>query len=84
VLGGKARSIPVPNSADEGRMPLPGEHGFRLFHGFHKHVTITTPHSYGTHGSTFDNLALAMRILPAGPKFGLDRTDTDHMGSPVA
>jgi len=26
-FGGKARSIPVPNSATPGRSPLPGEHG---------------------------------------------------------
>jgi len=26
IFGGKARSIPVPNSAVDGRKPLPGEH----------------------------------------------------------
>lgn len=31
ALGGKARSIPVPNSGAE---PLPAEHGFRFFPGF--------------------------------------------------
>jgi 15-cis-phytoene desaturase len=31
LQGGKARSIDVPNSAKEGRRPLPGEHGFRFF-----------------------------------------------------
>ena len=41
VLGGKARSIPVPNSGGNGRQPLPGEHGFRFFPGFYKHVTDT-------------------------------------------
>ena len=34
ALGGKARSIAVPNSAAAGREPLPGEHGFRFFPGF--------------------------------------------------
>jgi uncharacterized protein with NAD-binding domain and iron-sulfur cluster len=34
-LGGKARSIPVPQSATGGRGPLPGEHGFRFFPGFY-------------------------------------------------
>jgi uncharacterized protein with NAD-binding domain and iron-sulfur cluster len=66
VLGGKARSIPVPNSGGNGRQPLPGEHGFRFFPGFYKHVTDTmrrTP--YGAHGSTFDNLSAATRILLA-------------------
>jgi 15-cis-phytoene desaturase len=66
VLGGKARSIPVPNSGGNGRLPLPGEHGFRFFPGFYKHVIDTmrrTP--YGTHGNTFDNLSVATRILLA-------------------
>ena len=38
VLGGKARSIPVPKTAAGGRKPLPGEHGFRFFPGFYHHV----------------------------------------------
>ncbi len=66
VLGGKARSIPVPNSGGNGRLPLPGEHGFRFFPGFYKHVIDTmrrTP--YGAHGNTFDNLSVATRILLA-------------------
>src|SRR5437764_11158512 len=35
ALGGKARSIPVPQSATGGRRSLPGEHGFRVFPGFY-------------------------------------------------
>ena len=66
VLGGKARSIPVPDSAREGRKPLPGEHGFRFFPGFYKHVIDTMRRiPYGDHGSTFDNLTVATRILLA-------------------
>ena len=38
ALGGKARSIDVPGSAQGGRAPLPGEHGFRFFPGFYHHV----------------------------------------------
>ncbi len=38
IPGGKARSMPVPNSGSEGRKDLPGEHGFRFFPGFYKHV----------------------------------------------
>ena len=34
-LGGKARSIPVPQTATGGRLALPGEHGFRFFPGFY-------------------------------------------------
>src|SRR3954465_4369020 len=66
VLGGKARSIPVPNSAQPPRRPLPGEHGFRFFPGFYRHVTDTMRRiPYGSGGSTFDNLAVATRMLLA-------------------
>jgi uncharacterized protein with NAD-binding domain and iron-sulfur cluster len=41
ALGGKARSIPVKGTAGGGRMPLPGEHGFRFFPGFYHHVPDT-------------------------------------------
>lgn len=41
ALGGKARSIPVPNSATGGRLPLAGEHGFRFFPGFYFNLTDT-------------------------------------------
>ena len=66
VLGGKARSIPVPNTGGNGRQPLPGEHGFRFFPGFYKHVTDTMRRiPYGAHGNAFDNLSVATRILLA-------------------
>ncbi|AZG48497.1 hydroxysqualene dehydroxylase [Gordonia insulae] len=38
-LGGKARSHDVPGTARGGRLPLPGEHGFRFFPGCYQHVT---------------------------------------------
>lgn len=66
VLGGKARSIPVPDSGKDGRDALPGEHGFRFFPGFYQHITDTmrrTP--YGAHGNTFENLSVATRMLLA-------------------
>jgi len=66
VMGGKARSIPVPNSGINGGQPLPGEHGFRFFPGFYKHVTDTMRRiPFGDHGNTFDNLTVATRILLA-------------------
>lgn len=40
-VGGKARSVDVPDSATEGRKALPGEHGFRFFPGFYRHITDT-------------------------------------------
>lgn len=41
IPGGKARSVPVENTGTDGRPDLPGEHGFRFFPGFYKHVTDT-------------------------------------------
>ncbi|MGV9711887.1 hydroxysqualene dehydroxylase [Gordonia sp. NPDC003424] len=40
-LGGKARSLDVPGTARGGRLPLPGEHGFRFFPGCYQHVPET-------------------------------------------
>jgi uncharacterized protein with NAD-binding domain and iron-sulfur cluster len=39
--GGKARSLPVASFSRQSRPPLPGEHGFRFFPGFYKHVVDT-------------------------------------------
>jgi uncharacterized protein with NAD-binding domain and iron-sulfur cluster len=39
--GGKARSQPVPGSGTGGRRDLPGEHGFRFYPRFYKHVIDT-------------------------------------------
>ena len=39
--GGKARSQPVPGSGTSGRADLPGEHGFRFYPRFYKHVIDT-------------------------------------------
>jgi uncharacterized protein with NAD-binding domain and iron-sulfur cluster len=58
-VGGKARSIAVPGTSTNGQNNnLPGEHGFRFFPGFYKHVTDTMRRiPYGTKGKTcFDNL----------------------------
>ena len=38
--GGKARSIPI-GDAENGETPVLGEHGFRFFPGFYRHVTDT-------------------------------------------
>ena len=66
-VGGKARSVDVPNSATEGHEPLPGEHGFRFFPGFYKHITDTmrrTPFGDNKHG-VFDNLVPSERVMMA-------------------
>jgi len=41
VPGGKARSTEVFESATGDRKPLPGEHGFRFFPGFYRHLPDT-------------------------------------------
>src|ERR1022692_3986919 len=66
VLGGKARSIPVAGSGTGGRRDLPGEHGFRFFPGFYKHVTDTMRRiPDGAGGNVYGNLTVATRMLLA-------------------
>jgi 15-cis-phytoene desaturase len=66
VPGGKARSIPVVGSGVGGRADLPGEHGFRFFPGFYKHVIDTMRRiPFGAGGTVHDNLTVASRILLA-------------------
>jgi uncharacterized protein with NAD-binding domain and iron-sulfur cluster len=63
VFGGKARSLSVPNTATGGRKDLPGEHGFRFFPAFYKHLPDTMmriPDPSNT--SVFNNLVHATRI----------------------
>jgi uncharacterized protein with NAD-binding domain and iron-sulfur cluster len=38
LFGGKARSVEVPGSAGASGRGLPGEHGFRFFPGFYRHL----------------------------------------------
>lgn len=67
VFGGKARSLTVAGSGVGGRKDLPGEHGFRFFPGFYKHVTDTMSRiPFGSSGANCrDNFVLATRILLA-------------------
>ena len=63
--GGKARSMPVPGSGTDGRADLPGEHGFRFFPGFYRHLPDTMariPAGAGR-GTVKDHLVGATRIL---------------------
>ena len=66
--GGKARSIAY-NSGGKYKNPLPGEHGFRFFPGFYKHVTDTMkgiPYPTGRKNkSVYDNLVPTSRIMIA-------------------
>ena len=62
VPGGKARSIEVPNSGTDGRKDLPGEHGFRFFPRFYKHLPDTMSRIPYKNGSCVDNLTQTTRI----------------------
>jgi uncharacterized protein with NAD-binding domain and iron-sulfur cluster len=63
VFGGKARSIPVPNTSTNGRKALPGEHGFRFFPAFYKHIPDTMERiPFAGNVSVFNNLVHATRI----------------------
>ena len=64
--GGKARSIPVAGSGTGGRADLPGEHGFRFFPGFYRHLPDTMGRiPIGSHPprTVRDHLTGATRIL---------------------
>ncbi|MEB3118562.1 MAG: FAD-dependent oxidoreductase [Limnothrix sp.] len=71
IAGGKARSIKVPDSAAPGKQPLPGEHGFRFFPSFYRHVTDTMkripyqPPQGGKVRRVFDNLVDTTRLALA-------------------
>lgn len=66
--GGKARSVNVPDpDAGEHYNPLPGEHGFRFFPGFYKHVIDTMKRIpfAGNKNGVFDNLVAAPHVMLA-------------------
>jgi uncharacterized protein with NAD-binding domain and iron-sulfur cluster len=63
--GGKARSIFVPNTGTEGRRDLPGEHGFRFFPSFYKHLPDTMKNIPYGRGSVHDNLVPTSRTMLA-------------------
>lgn len=63
VAGGKARSIFVPGTGADGRRDLPGEHGFRFFPSFYRHLPDTMkriPFAHQANG-VFDNLVPTSR-----------------------
>ena len=64
IPGGKARSVPVPKTGKHGNKDLPGEHGFRFFPSFYRHVTDTMkriPYENNKKG-VFGNLTNTTRI----------------------
>ena len=64
ILGGKARSMPVPGSGRGGRGDLPGEHGARWFPGFYLNVPDTLSRiPYGSNpNGVLDNLESASQL----------------------
>jgi uncharacterized protein with NAD-binding domain and iron-sulfur cluster len=62
-LGGKARSMDVPQSARAGRRALPGEHGMRTFPGFYLNLPDTLRRiPYAGGGNVFGNLAACSQL----------------------
>lgn len=63
VFGGKARSLTVPGTGTNGRKGLPGEHGFRFFPAFYRHLPDTMMRiPDAANVSVFNNLVHATRI----------------------
>jgi uncharacterized protein with NAD-binding domain and iron-sulfur cluster len=65
--GGKARSVDFNVPHQNGHGPLPGEHGFRFFPGFYKHVIDTMKRipfkkTDGSVASVVDNLVATERV----------------------
>ena len=73
AVGGKAKSQYVPDTGRGGRRDLPGEHGFRFFPAFYRHVIDTMARIPCRGGSVKDNLR-------ASTEAGLGLTD----GQPIA
>ena len=60
--GGKARSVSVDGTGTDGRKDLPGEHGFRFFPRFYRHIIDTMERIPVAGGhSAADNLVQASR-----------------------
>ncbi|MFC9994760.1 FAD-dependent oxidoreductase [Nocardia sp. NPDC127526] len=78
ALGGKARSIRVPGSGRDGRPELWGEHGFRFFPGFYRHLpdTMRRIPFAGNANGVWDNLV-------AAPEARFSRRDADDVILPL-
>ena len=83
-FGGKARSIEIPDSAPVGEKPLVGEHGFRFFPGFYRHVTDTMkriPYRDNPDG-VYDNLVETSATLIASTGDTETVASTETPGTP--
>ncbi|WP_327327215.1 FAD-dependent oxidoreductase [Streptomyces sp. NBC_01210] len=78
ALGGKARSMDVPNSAKGARRPLPAEHGFRFIPGIYHNLPDTMrriPYPGNANG-VWDNLV-------APPEMSFARTGREDLRIPL-
>ncbi|WHM35596.1 FAD-dependent oxidoreductase [Streptomyces sp. BPTC-684] len=78
ALGGKARSMDVPDSARGGRGPLPAEHGFRFIPGIYHNLPDTMrriPFPGNPHG-VWDNLVAPREMMFA-------RTGLEDLRAPI-
>lgn len=82
IPGGKARSMPVPGSGKDGRRDLPGEHGFRFFPRFYKHLPDTMrriPYGRNANGvadNLVDTSRLEYPLVGKAPIVAVDRFPT--------
>jgi 15-cis-phytoene desaturase len=69
TLGGKARSMGAPGTGTAGRADLPGEHGFRFFPGFYRHLPDTMKRIpfAGRREGVFENLVVASEFQVGRP-----------------
>ncbi|HEY9375420.1 hydroxysqualene dehydroxylase, partial [Streptomyces sp.] len=78
ALGGKARSMDVPESARGARRPLPAEHGFRFIPGIYHNLPDTMrriPFPGNAHG-VWDNLV-------APPEMMFARSGSEDLRAPI-
>ncbi len=64
-VGGKARSQFVRGTGTNGRKDLPGEHGFRFFPSFYRHVIATMRDIGVPEGTVADRLKLSRQMAMA-------------------
>ncbi|MFI1868048.1 hydroxysqualene dehydroxylase [Streptomyces jumonjinensis] len=78
ALGGKARSMDVPDSARGGRRPLPAEHGFRFIPGIYHNLpnTMRRIPFPGNPRGVWDNLV-------APPEMSFARTGREDLRLPL-
>ncbi|MFD7227857.1 FAD-dependent oxidoreductase [Streptomyces sp. NPDC059881] len=78
ALGGKARSMDVPDSGKGGRRPLPAEHGFRFIPGIYHNLpdTMRRIPFPGNPNGVWDNLV-------APPEMSFARTGAEDLRIPL-